>query len=642
MSFIHILIILIGILSVLLTSSYLYNRFKIQSLKECFVVSVLCLSAFILLSTEFLSLFSAITRISLGITWAAYIVVLIVLNKKSMPFGILPTIYTHLKGLRRYEIGFYLFLGFILLIVFVQGILYPPNNWDSMVYHLGRIIHWVQQKNVDNFPTHILRQVYQPPFAEYIILQLNILTADDVLSNSVQCLYLFASVIGVMQLSSTLGLSRKEQLLAGFFAITLPEALLQASSTQNDIVVSFFVIGSVIYVFKIRKQANYINFILLGICVALAVVTKATAYIFLLPFLIILAISLLYQKFWLNSSIVGTLIISLAIFLLLTAGMYTRNYQLSGTFLGTSHEESQLYQNQRHGPTALISNLIRNVSLHFGYPVLSGKTKKYVHKFLDRIGEDENDASLNFNSDKYKIFVNFNHEDYGCNLIHVILIGLLMVCTIRKTYQTKPVFYLQLGVIAQFILFCFLLKWQYWHTRLHTTLFFAYMPVLAYQFNVVFSKRLHWIKLSIIGVLMVYAFGIVAINVSRPLLPLLPSIITKSDSFDRYRKYFNNRPDAYEEYYKLYSYLNQHSYHSVGMIIDLYAWEYPLFSDGFQNQKYSHHIYVNNGSQKFQQEIPEIDCIISSEKQDIIHFNNKDYRRNPAFSKDLFLYEWRR
>jgi len=53
----------------------------------------------------------------------------------------------------------------IFLLLFYQGIIYPPNNWDSLTYHMSRIMYWLSNENLNHFPTHILRHLYQPPFA---------------------------------------------------------------------------------------------------------------------------------------------------------------------------------------------------------------------------------------------------------------------------------------------------------------------------------------------------------------------------------------------------------------------------------------------------------------------------------------------
>ena len=68
--------------------------------------------------------------------------------------------------------GLILFLGIIALS-------FPPNNFDSMTYHMARIMHWMQHQNIEYFATHIERQNWAGPFAEYIIIHRYILTKSD-------------------------------------------------------------------------------------------------------------------------------------------------------------------------------------------------------------------------------------------------------------------------------------------------------------------------------------------------------------------------------------------------------------------------------------------------------------------------------
>src|SRR5262245_27542477 len=37
--------------------------------------------------------------------------------------------------------------------LFVLAIVAPTTNWDSLTYHLPRVMHWVQQQSVEHFPT---------------------------------------------------------------------------------------------------------------------------------------------------------------------------------------------------------------------------------------------------------------------------------------------------------------------------------------------------------------------------------------------------------------------------------------------------------------------------------------------------------
>jgi hypothetical protein len=49
------------------------------------------------------------------------------------------------------------FLAGLLLIVALTGVtafVSPSNNWDSMTYHMSRVVHWIQDRNVSFYPTH--------------------------------------------------------------------------------------------------------------------------------------------------------------------------------------------------------------------------------------------------------------------------------------------------------------------------------------------------------------------------------------------------------------------------------------------------------------------------------------------------------
>jgi hypothetical protein len=65
--------------------------------------------------------------------------------------------------------------GWVAIVVALSGavaLFAVPIAWDSMSYHLARVAHWSQNHAVAFYPTHIVRQLYQPPLAEYAILHL--------------------------------------------------------------------------------------------------------------------------------------------------------------------------------------------------------------------------------------------------------------------------------------------------------------------------------------------------------------------------------------------------------------------------------------------------------------------------------------
>src|SRR5262245_16868126 len=69
----------------------------------------------------------------------------------------------------------------ILVILLATGLICVfgwPNQWDTLVYHLSRVDHWVQNRSVAFYPTHIVRQLFNPPWAEYATLHLTVLGGD--------------------------------------------------------------------------------------------------------------------------------------------------------------------------------------------------------------------------------------------------------------------------------------------------------------------------------------------------------------------------------------------------------------------------------------------------------------------------------
>ncbi len=115
-----------------------------------------------------------------------------------------------------------------------------------MTYHLPRVMHWLQSESVAHYYTPITRQLYQPPFAEYAIAHIISLTRTDRFAFLVQWLALFGSAVGVSVIARQLGCGPLGQALAATIFVTAPMAILQGSSTQNDLVVTFWIVVVVV------------------------------------------------------------------------------------------------------------------------------------------------------------------------------------------------------------------------------------------------------------------------------------------------------------------------------------------------------------------------------------------------------------
>ncbi len=123
----------------------------------------------------------------------------------------------------------------------------PPNNFDSMTYHMARISHWIQNQNIQYYPTAIPRQNYSMPLAEYGILHLQILSQGDHYANLVQWVSFIISIITSTLIAKELKVSPRGQWITGVLTAALPMAILQSSSTQNDLVVSAFCLSFIYF-----------------------------------------------------------------------------------------------------------------------------------------------------------------------------------------------------------------------------------------------------------------------------------------------------------------------------------------------------------------------------------------------------------
>ena len=78
----------------------------------------------------------------------------------------------------------------MIALLYVVAIVYPSNNYDSMTYHMARVVFWIQERSVDFYPTINHRQNGLGPGAEYLILILQLFSGGDWFANSVQTMAL--------------------------------------------------------------------------------------------------------------------------------------------------------------------------------------------------------------------------------------------------------------------------------------------------------------------------------------------------------------------------------------------------------------------------------------------------------------------
>lgn len=375
-------------------------------------------------------------------------------------------------------------VGIILCITGFIATISPPNNVDSLVYHLARIPYWIQNQSVEHYPTYTPRQLYQPPWAEFTLLHFHLLTASDILANYLQWFAAIGTLLNVSLITKQLGGKKQVQIIAIGLTASLPMLIAQSSSTQNDLVMTFWFTCFIFLFLRFRESYRLSDTIFLGLSIGLTFLTKGTGYLYVLPFCIYLIIQY-FRSFQVNLLKLGVLIGLLA--LLLNWGHYTRNWQIYHHPIGPP-KESKAYTNGTHHPLNMLSNLVRNCSLHLGTYNEAGND--FVHRYLKTfhylIGIDESDPRTT----SYQTFTMISNlsEDGTGNPFHFLL---LCFCIFAFSFSFRQILKFQDNTFAvylflllsAFVIFCFSLKWQPFHSRLHLALFCALMPFVAIFFN---------------------------------------------------------------------------------------------------------------------------------------------------------------
>lgn len=562
-------LVLLPVITYILFVMVFYRGTNSSRMSIAFVKSHLVIFSFIAISTELFSLIDQITFSTFLVVWLLFLLAGCFLtykhwNERDFTF-LRPTNISLVEKI---------LLGAIFIIVittFFTAIVFPPNNFDSMTYHLPRVLHWINNQNVSFYPTDITRQNYQMPLAEFAILHLQLLSGGDWYANLVQWVSFIVLICLAANVAEELGLNKKLQLLSALAMATLPMAILQASSTQNDLVVSAFLMSFAYFMLRLRTTFNIENLLFAGISLGLALLTKGTAYIYGAAIGVSLALPILLANrqqlgrfLKVGAGMVSVVLIALA----LNTGHLWRTFQLYGDILPL---EADRYRNQDMSLATLESNVLRNIALHLGTP--NDQVNAYEFDLLDSLlGERLNDPKTTM-SGPFHIPYN-KHEDKAGNLIQMILIltGVFLLPLVwREGHHRKSIWY-SLGIASGAILYCWVFKWQPWASRLHTPLFALATPLIAIVITKgIASKRIGYF-ISILLVL--YSLPFVLANSSRSIVSM--EWISK----DRTELYFRNWPGLYKDYkagIQVLGNIENGLNGDVGLYAGFNDYEYPLW-----------------------------------------------------------------
>ena len=318
--------------------------------RKAILSAFVIVGVFIVATTEILSLVFWLNFVAVLLAWSLFnFGLLVVIVHQKYHQGIIAdftkAIYLFPQQLSWFSVSLLLGIVGIATIVGTIAVVAPPNTWDSMTYHMSRVVHWIQNGSVAHYPTYNLPQLFHPPFAEFGITHLQILSNSDRFANLIQWFSAVGSGIGVSLIAKELNADRRGQIFAAVFAATIPMGILQASSTQNDYVVTFWLLCLVYYIllsFKTEKKVYIFWFI--GASLGLGILTKSSAYLYGFPFMAWFSLALLWRGRW-RWQAWQTIGLTTLLAVILNVGHYWRNFDLFNSFLGTPKKLCRSIQN---------------------------------------------------------------------------------------------------------------------------------------------------------------------------------------------------------------------------------------------------------------------------------------------------------
>lgn len=466
------------LLALILSSARLSPRLGHGSIRQAVLRSAVVWGFVAVLSLEFLSMPRAVALAPLLILWTALILLTLVswrafpslFQPEPRPIG--PGTYLNWT-LATVVVGVVLTTGTIAWLA-------PPNTWDSLNYHMPRIAQWAQLKSVRHFPTGIETQNTMSPGAEMLILHTSILSQGDRWANFIQWFAMLGSLVGVSLIAKHLGAGRRGQWIAAAFVATLPTGIVQASSTMTDFVTGFWVVcvaAETVTDFSGKHRLGR-DLIWVGAAAGLAILTKPTAYAYLVPFAAYWGIRLVRITGVRQAGAAAAL--AVAVVSILNAGHWIRNSSIYGNPISRTSRFRQ-HGSPLLGGRAFLSNLTRNAAMHLGTPsphVNKGLTLA-VQGFHDLLELEVNDPRTTA-AGPFKIRWATLDEDTATNPLHAAAIAISAVVALRTPPERrKRLIRYAVLVFAGGLVFSLLFKWLVFGGRLHHPFFLLAAPLVA-------------------------------------------------------------------------------------------------------------------------------------------------------------------
>ncbi|MGD1839299.1 MAG: glycosyltransferase family 39 protein [Thermonemataceae bacterium] len=598
-----VLFILLPVISILLLSTFIWRqeKFQVKDPRESFVISLVMIGGLVAIITELLSLFKILDFTYLFTFWTTLCLFLV--------YGIYK-VRKHQKYWPQYQLSVIekIYLSFLALLLAWLGFLAiyaAPNNWDGMTYHLPRVMHWTQNQTLAHYPTHNARQIFNPPFAEILLLHTYVLTGNDYFVQLPQWIACVGCVVTTSLLAQYFGADRRRQILIALLVATLPMGLYQATSIQNDYVLALWVVIAYYYYFRLRKAVRIHYLLLLALSFSLAIFTKGAGYIFMLPLVLLYLVDCL-RKRSLRLFYYGALL-SLVV-VAVNISHYSRNIALYGEPLGLIEGKKRHINNSVYGVKPLISNISKTLFYHVRLknPAMNQAFANYVAGLHRLINVNINDKKISGYTFSARGGDFLYSEDYAPYTTYTILFFSTFLLALIYRESLSVVSWQYVGLLTFMgLLFCVVIAWQSFITRLTLSIYVLSTVWVGLVLSDLIRRSSRYQVVEVLFAVLVSISALTHIYFSGN-----KRLVGEKNLFNTPRDdyYFVHRPALKEGYEKSAKKIIARNYKKVGLVIHDDAWEYPLWKLLRGQEVEIKHVNVtHNASQKIAQDFqPEV------------------------------------
>lgn len=346
------------------------------------------------------------------------------------------------------------------IVVLTLAMLRSNSNVDSMVYHLPRIMHWIQNKSVGHYAAAKDLQIRYPALAEYFVSQILILGGSDRFANFFQLLAYFLSAFMIVGICKKLRVSGRKSFVAALLYLFMPMAFAQAFTTQTDNMGCMFLLSYVFilldFILTERLQADkkgLISGVKLAASVMFGYLCKPTVCFAMLVFFIWMCIVRLYRKdsfFVLIKYLFVGMAVATLIYFPLFAKSYQTYYMLPNQIVAENNEQADeddilpslqlkdagntlmpdsiLVSDAIKNPKTFVMTCIQNLGRN-STSICLPKWNETIERIIQRV-------AILLDYDYIRFGVQEGKEFFGCdtasNPAIMLLAVLLIVCVILK------------------------------------------------------------------------------------------------------------------------------------------------------------------------------------------------------------------